>query len=197
MSKGNGRKPNTKSARSKHREIERSPYPRHIIDEAKRLWLAGYSPERVARLSHMPNDPHTIRRWEKKEGWRSLADKAMKKANGKLVTKIANSLADMDDQQMELLGDMREQIRVHMGFDILDPKDIKALTDALDKVVRNERLIRGEATERAEDTVDVTMSWKDIIFNAAERSFPDETGNGQGVRSIPEQLPEQSEPLGK
>lgn len=186
MAKGNGKRRTFEKSSSNR--LMRPSYPQWVRDEAKRLWLKGYSSEKISKLPHMPDRRQTIDDWKIDEDWRGLAKRAVQKANNKMVGKIADSMSEMDDQQLDLLSKVREHINVHLGFDILDPKDLKALTESLDKTVKNERLIRGQATDRQE--ADVVIGWKDILYAAAnDDGFTGESDSEGLSHQIP-QLPE-------
>jgi hypothetical protein len=143
--------------------LRHTRWSRTVIDEARRLFIKGYPPERIARLPNMPSRSSTIHSWKQKEGW--VEEKALifARARELRIEKYAEKFSDMDVRQMELLADLSDEVRKALGGSyFLPPQEIKYLTEAVDKIIKNERLIDDKVTEKLETSVN--FGWQEILY---------------------------------
>lgn len=146
-----------------NQRLRNAKYPRSVMDEARRLYIKGYSPDKIARLPHMPSSVTTIHDWKVKEGWREERNLIFIRAKELRIEKTAQKFSDMDIRQMELLFDLSEEVRksIHGNY-LLMPQDLNYLAMAVDKIIKNERLIDDKVTERQE--TNVKFGWEEILY---------------------------------
>jgi len=146
-----------------------SSWPAKTIAEAKRLYMRGFSINRISRLRHMPDRANTIVDWKDREDWDGEIKEIQSKRKEKRIEKISDKLAAMDVRQLDILFKFTGHISKHLEVSHrLDPMIIQNLMGAFDKIVKNERLIKGDVTERTEQSVDGAFSLEQIIYATAE-----------------------------
>ncbi len=145
-------------------------YPLKVREKARRLFLLGYTVTAICSLQGMP-DRSTIRDWRYKEDWDADIPKIQERVREKRIENIATEIAKMDAEQLALLRKMRKKIADHLKLDgLLGAKDLQALSLALDKAIKNERLIKGKVTDIQESNVKI--GWEDIIYGTTEVPIP-------------------------
>ena len=145
------------------RKTKDTEWDRGIKDKARALYLKGYTIPKIARLPDMPDRINTIHHWKKREGWIEERELVQVRAKELRIEKYADELSDIDVRQMEQLFDLSKEVSKVMGSDyILTPQDVNYLSMAMDKIIKNERLITDKVTEKQE--VGVKFGWEEILF---------------------------------
>lgn len=150
----------------RNQRLRKTKWTRSVIDEARRLYLKYYSPEQIAKLPHMPSRSQTIHDWKLREGWLEERHLISIRAKELRIEKYAQKFSDMDVRQMELLFDLSQKVRKSMnGNYVKTPQDLNYLAMAVDKIIKNERLIDDRVTER--QAINVNFGWKEILYATA------------------------------
>lgn len=159
----------------KSSELKRAGWQRHplwpieTVQEAKRLYFRGYNITRIGKLPHMPHRLSTIYDWKDREDWDGELERIQERRKEKRIERISDKLADMDVRQLDILFDFTTHIGRHLSTDYrLDPSIIQSLMAAFDKVIKNERLIKGDVTERKENLLDGEFSLEQVIYASAD-----------------------------
>lgn len=153
-------------------------YLRKIKEKARRLWLEGYSYEKIAKKPDMPNRWKTIQDWACKENWQEELDIIVQKANEKRAEILSDELVrttqlhrgqlqqahtDINEARKKLQDlwkrwerneEGKEQTPMHLNS---IASAIRSLASTLDIIIKNERLITGLATNKEEVTGDVVV----------------------------------------
>jgi hypothetical protein len=143
------------------------------IDKARRLWTMGYDPAQIARLPGMPVR-QTIHEWIRIYEWREELDEIMKKVKQKRIEIVSDEIAKMDAEQLNNLAMATNHIIEHLrDREIIDAKDLKMLVESLSIAIKNERLIRGEVTDRTANQIDgkLSVNWESIIYATANKNI--------------------------
>ena len=140
----------------------------------------------------------TIRKWNTNENWDDEFKQIAEKTQQKRIDKLSEELAKMDARQLKRLMKVYKKVDIHLGDDVVpNAQELLFVTKALETAIKNERLIRGQATERSESTQDVNIGWKDIIYASAsqqtteyeveedDRDFQSSDG---GFKGLPEEI---------
>lgn len=163
---------NNRNKKRRQRDMEGTIYPRKIVEKARRLWLLGYSLRSIAKLEGMPGKG-AITEWSHRFNWKSDLAAVQAKVAEKRIENIATELAKMDEEQLALLSKMRKKIAQHLKVEgMLEARDIQSLSLALDKAIKNERLIKGAVTERSEAETSINIGWKEIIYGTTQLEPP-------------------------
>ena len=142
-------------------------WDRDIIDKARGLFIKGYSPEKIARLPDMPKRAPTIHHWKKRDGWIEERKLTQARAKELRIEKTAEKFSDIDVRQMELLFDLTKEVGEVIGSSYtLTAQDVNYLSMAVDKIIKNERLITDKVTEKQE--VGVKFGWQEILYATAK-----------------------------
>ncbi len=142
-------------------------WSRVTIDKARGLFIKGYSPEKIARLPDMPKRAPTIHHWKKRDGWIEERKLTQARAKELRIEKTAEKFSDIDVRQMELLCDLSKEVSKAIGGSYpLTPQDVNYLSMAVDKIIKNERLITDNVTEKQE--TNVNFGWEEILYAAAK-----------------------------
>lgn len=150
------------------RNEERNKWGRDIIDKARGLFVKGYAINKIARLPGMPRRTDTIHYWKKRDGWVEERELTQVRAKELRIEKYAEKFSDIDVRQMEQLFDLSKEVGKVMGSDyVLTPQDVNYLSMAMDKIIKNERLISDKVTEKQE--VGVKFGWQDILYATAKK----------------------------
>lgn len=138
------------------------------IDKARDLFIKGYAIRKIARLPGMPKRPDTIHYWKKRGKWLEEKELTQVKARELRIEKYAEKFSDIDVRQMEQLFDLSKEVGKVMGSDyVLTAQDVNYLSMAMDKIIKNERLISDKVTEKQE--VGVKFGWQDILYATAKK----------------------------
>lgn len=134
-------------------------YPRKIRTAARRLWVAGYSYEKVINLlkSKFPKE-NTPPRWKTINGWsnaddweadRKLVDQKATEKRLEEAEEIATDLDREEHRDKTTIEAALQQIRHQLTQKtkdgtpiILTPLDITQLVSAIDKAIRRKRINR-------------------------------------------------------
>ena len=142
-------------------------WSRVTIDKARGLFIKGYSPEKIARLPDMPTRAPTIHHWKKRDEWIEERELTQARARELRIEKTAEKFSDIDIRQMELLFDLSKEVSKVIGSDLtLTPQGVNYLAMAMDKIIKNERLITDKVTEKQE--ANVKFGWEEILYGAAK-----------------------------
>ncbi len=142
-------------------------WDREIIDKARGLFIKGYSIPKIARLPGMPDRIPTIHYWKTRGKWIEERELTQVRARELRIEKYADKFSDIDVRQMELLFDLSKEVGKVIGGDLtLTPQDVNYLSMAMDKIIKNERLISDKVTEKQE--IGVKFGWEEILFATAK-----------------------------
>jgi hypothetical protein len=78
----------------------------------------------------------------------------------------------MDAEQLNNLALATNHIITHLkDRDVIDAKDLKMLVESLSIAIKNERLIRGEVTDRTSTQMSgkLSIGWENIIYATANK----------------------------
>ncbi len=174
-------------------------WPTKTVEEAKRLYMRGYTINRICKLRHMPDRTDTVYGWKAKGEWDDENEEIQIRRKEKRIEKISDKLAAMDVRQLDILFNFTNHISKHLEVDRrLDPMIIQNLMNAFDKIVKNERLIKGDVTERKEQTIDGDFSLESIIYASADveyESDASEQDTDAGSEELQADVLQQSESL--
>jgi hypothetical protein len=122
---------------------------RKIPPEAFELWV-NLGPKRTYRqvAQHYGVTHHGVRKRATEDGWQKRLAEIEKKADEKRDEHLAETKEQMDDRHLKMCRMvMAKAMKTLMGKEIPDLSDYEA-SRALDAAIKQERLIRGEPTER-------------------------------------------------
>ena len=134
-------------------------YPRKIRNTARRLWIEGYSYDKVIVILKekypnqiTPSRQHTIIGWSKAEDWdadRTLIDVKAAQKRRKEAEEIATELVREEHRDKIILEAALQQIQCQLTRKnkddkpiILEPLAITQLVSAIDKAIRRKRINR-------------------------------------------------------
>jgi histone H3/H4 len=166
----------SKTGRTEKSEVnghDKIAFNQAAIDKCRRLWTMGYDAAQIAKLPNMPCR-QTIHEWVKIHGWREELDEIMKKVKQKRIEMVSDEIAKMDVEQLNNLAMATNHIVEHLGQrETIDAKDLKMLVESLSIAIKNERLIRGEVTDRTSNQIDgkLSISWENIIYATANKDI--------------------------
>lgn len=175
-------------------------YSRKVREAARRYWLLGYSDEKIIPLlkpdfpdEPTPNRPNTILAWRQAEHWEADLEIIAEKAQGFRREELASELGKMSERQLALLSllDSHAQLmltaRVVKGTDgkprdtELSASELSQVASALDRSIKNQRLIRGAPTVQAQ--IDATQDIE-IDFNALSLDQIHRIADGEDPRVV-------------
>lgn len=163
----------TKYGRYRVQRDRSTIYPAKVMEKARRLWLLGYTYSAISRIKDMPNNKKTYSKWRTKFDWDKDLDGIKERTREKRIENISTELAKLDSDQLAILKKMRKQIGKHLEMEaMLEARDIQSLSIALDKAIKNERLIVGQATERQQTEVSGKVGWEELIYGTANVDPP-------------------------
>lgn len=134
-------------------------YPRKIKDAARRLWLSGYSYEKVIiklkkafPKGEAPRRWQTIKDWQLKDGWKidaQIIEQKSAKNREKETDEIVEAHRAKEIRDLETLDALLLHARAHIGkkdkagkAQILGVAEIKALAQAINMIHSRERINR-------------------------------------------------------
>jgi len=164
-------------------------YSRKVREAARRYWLLGYSDEKILPMlkadfpdEKTPTRWHTISDWRQAEDWEADLEIIVTKATEKRQEELATELAAMNTRQIALLNllDSHTQLllttRMVKGdggkpIDTeLSAAEVSQLSSALDRSIKNQRLIRNLPTTQSqiESTVNMNLDMKELTDEQLE-----------------------------
>lgn len=168
----------------------KKPYPQEVITEAKRLWMRGYTFDRITRLPQMPNRSDTIKCWADRDDWEGQLIAISRRARDKFIEKMAEEFSDEDVEQMRLLLKLSDHVERNLDhYNLIDPQNLNALANALDKAVKGRRLVTDKATEKHELSGDVKVNWENIIYaTASDETEGEQQDSGSGGEGLSQEI---------
>lgn len=133
-------------------------YLRKVRDKARRLWLQGYSFEKIVQQPDMPSKWQTIHNWARKENWKEELDIIVQRAGEKRIENLSNEVTKMNDEHLELLRATQARIDDDLREGKLEFNSMRDLVYSLEKVIMTQRVIQGEVTERKADIISGTIN---------------------------------------
>jgi hypothetical protein len=131
-------------------------YSPELKEQARKYFLEGLAPKAIAKMCDIPR-ANTVREWARAENWQAERDRIVQQGRRQLVRRAADAIADMNEQHLRyattassaafrslFVEDDRGQTVLRRFGDPLDA--VRALQIAM----KEERLARGEPTERIE-----------------------------------------------
>lgn len=166
-------------------------YLNKIKEKARRLWLQGYSFEKIVEMNDMPRNRKTIERWCQKDKWEEELEIINRKADEKRTEILSDELAiitqihrgqlqqvhtDINEARKKLKNlwerweknnEGKEQTPINLNS---ITSAIRSLASTLDIVIKNERLITGLATNKEEVA-------GEVIVKGYKKLSPDDWDN--------------------
>jgi transposase-like protein len=131
-------------------------YPPELKERARKYFLEGLSPNAIARLCDIPR-ANTVREWSRAENWQAERDRIVKQGRRQLVRRAADAIADMNEQHIRYATTASSAafrslfVEGEDGQTVLGRfPDLLDAVRALQIAMKEERLARGEPTERIE-----------------------------------------------
>ena len=151
---------------------------RKVREAARRYWLLGYSDEKIVSLlvrdfpdEKTPTRPDTIYDWRKKDRWSDDLDIIETKMREKRDEILSDEIAKMNGEQLGLLTRFDTHLQLLLtrtakdecGVAIdsgLTPLELSQMAQALDKTIKNQRLIRNQPTsqQKIESHLDIDFT---------------------------------------
>lgn len=152
-------------------------YSRPVREAARRYWLLGYSDEKIVPLlkADFPNEKtpsrwHTISDWRHLENWETDLEIIAQKATEKRQEELATELAQMNTRQLTLLSLLDSHVQLMLTARLvrgdggkpidtqLSAGELAQAAAALDRSIKNQRLIRGAPTTQAQVEASVQLA---------------------------------------
>lgn len=143
-------------------------YPKQIKEKCFKLYIKGYSLSSISKMDGMPAMT-TLAKWCKTEGWEAYRETAELEASKALMESATAELAEMDKRHIQGLLVATDRITEMLRSDKITARNLESLVRALSLVMREARLLKGEATERIEANTE-NFSWKEIIYAVRRES---------------------------
>ena len=138
---------------------------RKVREAARRYWLLGYSDEKMVPMlkadfpdEPCPNRANTILAWRQQEDWASDLSIIAAKAQENRREELATELAQMSARQLALLGLLDSHAQLLLTARVVKSEsgkmidtqlgagEIAQVASALERSIKNQRLIRGVPT---------------------------------------------------
>jgi transposase-like protein len=131
-------------------------YSPELKERARKYFLEGLSPKAIAKMCDIPR-ANTVREWARRENWQAERDRIVQQGRRQLVRRAADAIADMQEQHIRYASTASSAaFRSLFVEDEQGHTVIRRFDDPLDAVralqigMKEERLARGEPTERIE-----------------------------------------------
>ena len=149
---------------------------RNVKEAARRYWLLGYSDEKILPLlkrdfpsEKTPSRAKTILEWRQKETWAADLEIIAAKADQKRTENLADELAKMSEKQLGLLTQLDAHLQLLLTRIVRDqsgkaidtqltPSELSQMAQALDRTIKNKRLIRGVPTTQTAIDANVQLA---------------------------------------
>ena len=131
-------------------------YPPELKERARKYFLEGLTPNAIARLCDIPR-ANTVREWARRENWQAERGRIVQQGRRKQARRAADAIADMNEEHIRYATTAaRAAFRSFFVEDEQGQTVLARFGDPLEAVramqiaMREERLARGEPTERIE-----------------------------------------------
>lgn len=156
---------------------------RHDWDALRLEWLAGTDTMSAFR-DKKGISRSLFLRMTKKHKWKEAREKLRAKVIAKGQEKVEGIVAKRWEQQMRLWGDVESQVQSLLSKKKgLKASDVAALSVALERALKSQRLIRGESTENT-----VSKNYHAVMVDMVEKlegGTLDAEIEGYGEEQIP------------
>src|SRR3990172_1087714 len=161
---------------------------RKVREAARRYWLLGLSDGKmVPKLkADFPGEKtpvrwHTIADWRKAENWEADLEIIVIKATEKRQEELGSELGKMSERQLALLSLLDSHAQLMLTARVVKgaggkPRDtelsageLSQIASALDRSIKNQRLIRGVSTEKIESNQEIEIDFKTLTMDQISR----------------------------